>query len=211
MQSRRNPIRWSVTVLVLAVLAGCGGGGPTAPRSIPGSGATASVLASDSNVRAGGLQVLRTVADDDVDPPGLIGVPVPIGNGGKPEKGSGNINGSNGGTVQVGHFRLTVPPGAFRGTATVTLTVPEPSELVCQLEISPASLNGFSAPVTLQGRFDDAKVQDPNNVAVMWFDPSARTWTVVSAPGSSNGSSKTVVARLWHFSKYGIVQGRAGW
>src|SRR5262249_23516991 len=67
--------------------------------------------------------------------------------------GSGVVDGERGGTVTNGRFQLRIPPGAFAGTATISIVVPDPAVLRCELGFSPASVNGFRAPVQLAVRY----------------------------------------------------------
>lgn len=123
------------------------------------------------------------------------------------------IDGAVGGVVKLGRFTATVPAGAFRGNATIILTVPEPSAKICQLEITPNSNNTFAAPVILSAKVNDAGVDKKHRLAILYFDPVTETWTEV--PGSSlDPDSGEVSAPLYHFSIYGVgdpLSGRSGW
>jgi len=123
---------------------------------------------------------------------------------------SKTLVGAVGGTVQVGRFTLIVPPGAIQGTATITVQIPDPSVMRCDLSIAPASANGFKVPVLLVGNLLGAKDLDPLNVGTLWYDPARGCW--VSVPGALFDPSLSLLRTpLWHFSKYGIQDGKAGW
>lgn len=127
-----------------------------------------------------------------------------------PGSGEAMIDGAIGGTLQVGRFTLTVPPGAFAGTATVSIFIPDQSVVHCQLGISPASANGFAVPVTLRSDCSGTIVLDPAQLAELWFDEAAQVWRQV--PGANVDIVNTdVIAPLHHFSDYGVVDGKAGW
>jgi hypothetical protein len=123
------------------------------------------------------------------------------------------IDGAVGGTLQVGRFTLTFPPGAFGGTATVSILVPNQSVVHCRLNISPASANGFAVPVILRSDCTGTLVPDPSRLTELWFDEAAGVWRQV--PGSTPDIVNTdVIAPLRHFSDYGVidfVEGKAGW
>jgi hypothetical protein len=121
------------------------------------------------------------------------------------------INGLLGGLVRAGRFTVIVPPGAFSGFAAVTVSQPDLSTLVCDLSISPASKNGFLVPVLLLA---DCRGLLPGTLLstsfISWYDPANGTWTRV--PGSTvNLLNLSVQAPLWHFSRYRVEDGKAGW
>ena len=117
---------------------------------------------------------------------------------------SQTIDGGQGGHVGVGSYRVDVPPGAFVGKATITITQPDPTMLKCELSISPASANKFLVPVILT-------VKLPNSTALVdqnfWYDNSASLWCLIST--SPDAATLTLHSQLWHFSTY--ATGRAGW
>jgi hypothetical protein len=122
-----------------------------------------------------------------------------------PLTASQDIDGAVGGKVAVGPYRIEVPPGAFKGVATITIVQPDPTVLKCDLTISPASANQFAVPVVLA-------VKLPNSLALtldqnMWLDPGADLWRLI--PSTPDLLSTELRSPLWHFSTYGT--GRAGW
>ncbi|HET7224824.1 MAG TPA: hypothetical protein VFK69_03830 [Candidatus Eisenbacteria bacterium] len=123
---------------------------------------------------------------------------------------SKTIVGALGGVVQVGRYTLLVPPGAIRGTAVVTVNVPDPAVMRCDLSISPASANGFTVPVVLVANVIGVTDLDPSSLATLWFDPQQGCW--VTMPSSVFDAELQVLRTpLWHFSSYGTTGGRAGW
>jgi len=124
--------------------------------------------------------------------------------------GSKLINGLLGGTVQVGRFTLVVPPLAFSGQATISINVPDPTQMKVQLSISPASANNFRLPVVLISNVSGANVPLISTLETVWFDELAGVWRPV-AGSSVNVLGLTVYAPLYHFSTYGVHDGKAGW
>jgi hypothetical protein len=124
--------------------------------------------------------------------------------------GSASIDGAVGGQLCVGRFTLVIPPGAFAGRATVSITVPDSAVVRCQLGIDPPTANHFAVPVTLRSDCSGTSAVAANQLAQLWFDPHVGAWCPVPgfAPDVPNFD---VVAPLWHFSDYGVVDGRAGW
>jgi hypothetical protein len=99
---------------------------------------------------------------------------------------------------------------AFSGQATISINVPDPTEMRVQLSISPASANNFRLPVTLISNVSGANVPLVSTLETVWFDELAGVWRPV--PGSSvNVLGLTVYAPLYHFSTYGVHDGKAGW
>lgn len=121
------------------------------------------------------------------------------------------IDGAKGGTVGCGRFKLLIPPGAFKGSATIKMVIPDLSVLVCDLAISPASANNFLVPVTLAADCSNTSVTDPSTLVQAWFDEAAGVWREV--PGSTVDTTTLIVsAPLNHFSTYGVVtETKAGW
>jgi len=127
-----------------------------------------------------------------------------------PQTISVRVNGALGGVVLAGRFTLLIPPGAFRDTARITIRVPDPKTVRCDLSISPPSANGFATPVLLVMNCFGATISDPNLLSTLWFDPAQACWLPV--PGTSV-DLRTLSLRtpLLHFSSYGATQGKAGW
>jgi hypothetical protein len=125
--------------------------------------------------------------------------------------GSESIDGAVGGQLTVGRFTLVIPPGAFQGQATVSITVPDSAVVHCQLGIDPPTANHFAVPVTLRSDCSGTSALVASQLAQLWFDEQAGVWREVpgSAPDVVNFD---VVAPLQHFSDYGVIdEGRAGW
>ena len=143
---------------------------------------------------------------------GLSGtfVTVPVQGTNGPLSGTANIDGGKGGTLTVGRFTITVPAGAYGGSATIGISVTDQSVLQCDLFITPASANHFQVPVVLTSSYAGASVADPQTLVEVWFDTSTGVWRQV--PGSSvDTDNQLVVAPLAHFSSYGVTYGRGGW
>jgi len=122
-----------------------------------------------------------------------------------PLTGSLVIDGAVGGKLSVGSYRVEVPAGAIKGTATITITQPDPSVLKCDLAIDPPSANQFAVPVTLVAKLPNSAALDTDQN--MWLDPSAQSWRLL--PSTADSARIELRSDLWHFSTYGT--GRAGW
>jgi hypothetical protein len=130
---------------------------------------------------------------------------------GSSDSQSSSIDGALGGRVSCQRFTLDVPPGAFEGTATVTIHVPDVNVLRCDLSITPESANQFLVPVTLKADLADTDALDPSNLLPVWHDQDAGVWREV--PGWSVAPTTLVIqGPLSHFSEYGIIFGtKGGW
>jgi len=120
------------------------------------------------------------------------------------------VDGAAGGVVVAGRFRVTVPAGAFDGPATITVFVPDASELACSLEIDPPSANLFRLPVVLEADYAGARVARASDLALARWEPAPGAWRVVDGSRVDPRSLK-VRAGLEHFSRYSVVETRAGW
>ncbi len=175
---RSRLVRLAAIVGALVALAGCGSSALQAPQTQDIKAPTFELATRDSAVLH---SIVAQVVTDSVV-----------------------VDGAKGGTLAVGSFRLDIPAGAFKGIATVGITQPDASVLVCDIHIFPASSNVFAIPVTLSSKLPDALALDDH---MMWFDPTRTSWQVIaSAPDSARVE---LHSQLWHFSKYGC--GRAGW
>jgi hypothetical protein len=117
------------------------------------------------------------------------------------------VDGSRGGMLRAGRFSVKVLPGAFSGTATVTLSMPDSNLMICDLSISPASANRFKIPAQLTADFSSSSITDVSTLTTYWYDPTHITWVNLSARSRTTGS--VVTTALDHFSTYG--SGKAGW
>jgi len=135
-------------------------------------------------------------AEDSVQPPILII--------------SQRVDGAVGGVVNAGRFRLTVPPGAFVGPATITIFVPDPKQLGCSLEIDPPSANQFRVPVLLEADCVGAQVARASDLAMALWEPDLKVWRVVDG-SAVDAAHWNVHAGLEHFSRYSVVETKAGW
>jgi hypothetical protein len=136
-----------------------------------------------------------------------------------------------GGWIQCGRFLLVVPDSSLDSTATITITMPDTTAMVCDLDIQPARLNRFKNPVLLSLN-TTGTATDAEELSIYWYDPSGRTWldmncekdlattkmcldTVVqalndvTAPDLTAGNVTGLSTHLSHFSRYSA--GKAGW
>lgn len=118
---------------------------------------------------------------------------------------SAGINGSIGGTVTCGRFRVRIPAGAFSGKGTVTMTVADTAVAVVSLSISPSNLNNFKIPAALSYNPTGLGLTDP--VVIYWYDSQRRVWVSLATGVDVSTGLPTVL--LTHFSQYGA--GKAGW
>ncbi len=119
---------------------------------------------------------------------------------------SATVDGMVGGTVRCGRWTVVVPPGAYSGAGTITISVPDKSATTCDLDIKPGGLNGFLVPVELSLSTQGLNV-DPTTLTIYWYDPATGKWMDVHGTGDSG--KQTLTAYLYHFSTY--AAGKAGW
>jgi len=129
------------------------------------------------------------------------------------------MDGAVGGKMRCGRFVLLVPGGAFAGTGTVTMSMPDSTVMIVDLSIEPADLNGFQKPIDLAITTTDVMVS-PESLQLYYYNPDLKEWTSLSCdtaveddPRLVEEQSVTVTRGLLtplnHFSKYSA--GKAGW
>ncbi|MBM3286669.1 MAG: hypothetical protein FJY88_04880 [Candidatus Eisenbacteria bacterium] len=123
---------------------------------------------------------------------------------GEPE-GCALIGPAAGGTVSIGRYRVTVPPGALRTATEIKVTIREAGgHIGCELE--PHGIT-FLRPVTLTMDLSGTDLSGHNDVTIYWYDENDGTW--VDMGGVCDPASGRVSVGIWHFSQFRA--GRAGW
>ena len=117
------------------------------------------------------------------------------------------IDGNVGGTLRAGRFSVKIPAGAFKGPATVTISMPDTTVMICQLGITPEAANKFKTPAMLTADLSSPTMTDASGCTNYWYDPTRFTW--VSLTSKSRCSGTLITTALDHFSTYG--SGKAGW
>ena len=115
------------------------------------------------------------------------------------------IRARNGGEVQQGRFKVTIPPGALASDTYITIR--DRSYWYVRCELEPHGIQ-FQQPVTLEIDLRGLSWAPYTDWSVFWHEDDD-TW--VDQHGVfANGR---VSAQLWHFSEYapGADRGRAGW
>ena len=118
------------------------------------------------------------------------------------------IQGNRGGVLVSGNFAVVIPPGAFSGMATITVTVPDPMQPMVELSIEPASKNNFDVPVTLVASLPDV----PTNVLMASGVSELLTggsWQPVAGV-QADTQEMALRTPLQHFSTYRVEIATAG-
>ena len=149
-----------------------------------------------------------TAAEPDTTSADLGTKPRPIST--RPATTTRTINGTLGGLVSAGNFTVVIPPLAVSGTVTVTVTQPDVTKPVVELEISPPSANGFLVPVTLIADAGSMSTKTLAAAHISWLNPSTGKWEPMAS--QVDLASRTVICPLRHFSTYSVESGgKAGW
>jgi hypothetical protein len=199
----------TTVLLVLAlVVAGCGDSlqGPAPPGgdtggtdpvgSEPLAGPEILTIAEDQTVR-----YQRLAAEPVDETPRSVHV-------------SAVIDGAKGGSLRCGRFLLSVAAGAFEGEGTVSMSMPDSTVMVVDLEISPGELNDFKEPVKLCLLTDGTGLEE-EDLQIYWWDPDREDWKALgcdkdlSDDTAITGTSEGLLTNLSHFSRYS--GGKAGW
>jgi len=127
------------------------------------------------------------------------------------------IDGHEGGRLHCGRFVLVIPKDAWIGKGTVTMTMPDTTIMLVDLDINPISLNKFKVPVTLCLVTEGTTVR-LDDLSMYWWDPAVGKWTYQATDKNLldnqdllYGESYThgMAIELGHFSRYS--GGKAGW
>jgi hypothetical protein len=199
----------TTVLLVLAlVVAGCGDSlqGPAPPGgdtggtdpvgSEPLAGPEILTIAEDQTVR-----YQRLAAEPVDETPRSVHV-------------SAVIDGAKGGSLRCGRFLLSVAAGAFEGEGTVSMSMPDSTVMVVDLEITPGELNDFKEPVKLCLLTDGTDLEE-EELQIYWWDPDREDWKALgcdkdlSDDTAITGTSEGLLTNLSHFSRYS--GGKAGW
>ena len=189
--TRHSILRRGLALVLLAsMLAGCSTL-PTAPDVETNSTST--------------MRLAPIVSDPDATPITTTEEPVAVTGA----EASRLINPLLGGTVRAGQFRVIIPPGALRKTATVTVKQADLTRKEVELEVTPANANGFLVPVLLVADCTDMPKSLLSLQTIYWWNPTAARWQAVTGV-QSNLLNRSISVPLWHFSNY-KVDGKAGW
>lgn len=120
------------------------------------------------------------------------------------------ITGSDGGSVTKGRFTVQIPAGAFNGDGDISVEVPDSTRLMVDLHITNVP-NDFAVPVVLEVSVAGVEAEnvDPNFLNIFWHDEAAGVWRQL--PTTYDPQRKVVSTPLEHFSRYGVLEAKAGW
>lgn len=144
-----------------------------------------------------GMQGMRAQAD-----PSRLVPPPPTDNP-LTSQSQARIQGNRGGKITAGIFTAVIPPGAFSGYATVSITQPDVNQPVAVLEIYPASKNGFHKPVQLIAQLHNVDPVMLMQAGMAELDPATGEWLAMNGE-TQNPQFMTVSTPLMHFSTYRV-------
>lgn len=190
----RSRLRAAGVAVAMFAIIGCSGSGSSITSPVTSmSGGSTGPAEAPAPATATGVAAPEMVTDS------LLAQAVAL---------SGVIDGRIGGRLENEHVRLDVPGGAFNGTATITVTFPDPHAFVVDLDILPATLNHFAQPVELRLKCNN-KGRTSTTPAAWWYNPSDSLWYGLTGSQYDSGGGDVRV-QLKHFSRYG-AGGKAGW
>ena len=109
-----------------------------------------------------------------------------------------------GGLFTFDRYTVYLPPKFtdVAGVLTLTITVPDPNVLMCDLTISPDKANKFKLPVVLTTSYAGTS-GTPGSVSELWFNPTTNLWETIQS--QDNAVLLTVSTSLMHFSRYALA------
>ena len=105
----------------------------------------------------------------------------------------GMMFGPEGGTLALGNYTLSVPPGAVSEPTFLSIT--QENNGAWPVRFGPEGTQ-FTVPVTLT--FDARKEADPNSMTIAWWNPSTGNWV----DQLSSNQDGVVSTQASHFSRY---------
>ena len=211
----------AAATLLLAFVVGCGTS-PMAPDPAAGGGTAGGPAPAPA-----GPKILIINADGSVSytrPPASVSLAGSMAqadvrpSADRALSQSAVMDGAVGGKMRCGRFVLLVPAGAFDGTGTVTMSMPDSTIMIVDLSIAPAELNGFKLPVDLAITTTDVSVT-PDSLQLYYYNPESNEWLSLACDTAVQDDPRLVedvltttrglLTPLEHFSKYSA--GKAGW
>jgi len=201
MRHGRTSYTLAALVAVGLALAGCSQS-PLAP--VNAGGTFTPVTPPLVSIAADGTVGYVTAPVGSLTDPGSVNLSGSINNG---VTTSATIDGNTGGTLKAGRFTVRIPGGAFKGPATVTISMPDTTVMLCDLSITPQAANKFAKPAQLTADLSSPTMTDASGCTNYWYDPTRATWVNLASKSSCSGTR--VTTNLDHFSTY--ASGKAGW
>ena len=192
---RTDRLRTACIAVALFAIVGCSGSpsSSVAPTITPFGSGTNGPADAPARSTAAGITAPQMVTDSALA---------------RAVKLTGVIDGLLGGRLENENVRLDIPGGAFRGTALITVTFPDPNAFLVELDIQPATLNSFTSPVELRLKCS-GKQATSTPPAAWWWNPSDSLWYGLTGSQYDSGGDEVRV-ELRHFSRY-AAGGKAGW
>jgi hypothetical protein len=169
----------SLTILFL--LNGCGQDHPKAPLgSTPGSKESATRLSKAAETRVKRKVLLANTQNQST---------------------SRSISASAGGIIGVQEFKISIPAGALKSNASISIDCDD--NLYLQADFGPDGTQ-FKVPATITISYANADLTGilPADLSISWFDPATQQW--IDLGGMVDTKSKTVSVPVWHFTEYSL-------
>ncbi|MBU1699781.1 MAG: hypothetical protein KJ970_04665 [Candidatus Eisenbacteria bacterium] len=112
-----------------------------------------------------------------------------------------------GGTLTVGRFTITVPPGAIETPIVLSITDDSRTTGYLLVQLGPHGYQ-FNELVTLTMNLAGTNIDDYGDATIIWYDEENDEW--VDLDGVYDPKTNCVSVGLEHFSIYGGA-GRSGW
>ena len=170
---------WLLPCAVVA-LAGCSSRLPTDPGATNGAAPSAMTVIRDPQP-----------APPAIDPDAVPAVPA----ANDTQLVVRTVNGKRGSSLVVGAFKLTIPPGAFNGTAQVTMRVPDRNVSLVEFAVYPSNKGNLHKTATLTADLSSWSDASLATAQVVSWDAPTSTW-VPALNAVVDASARTAVASL---------------
>ena len=125
-----------------------------------------------------------------------------------PQSAYVDIDGAKGGSLTVGRFTFRVAAGAYVGISRVTIFIPDPNVLKCNVTMNPVRTT-FKTKPTLEANYSGAT----GTAKYFWwinYAPSTSKWVASSASTVSTSLTK-VTEPLTVFAEHGVAVSKTSW
>ena len=122
------------------------------------------------------------------------------------------LDGDRGGSFTFKNVTIKFPRGAISGTYQVRIEQPQHGRALWDLSIEP-EIPFFNKPVKLSVDYSlfggELDLSGKGDHFLLWYNEKEKVWVDLGAIDDKGG--KRISVDIWHFSRYAVTDGTAGW